>query len=83
LPITPILHGRVFDPEAIRAMGIAFQDACRRLGIVGQADGATELVASKVIKLAQRGERDPVRLANAFLEFFKTGKEVPEPPQSK
>jgi hypothetical protein len=70
MPITPFLHGRVFDPEAIRAMGVAFQDVCRRLHLADKEDRATEMVAQKVIEIAQKGVRDPVQLTNAVLESF-------------
>jgi hypothetical protein len=71
VPITPFLHEQAFDPEAIRAMGIAFHDVCRNLGLANKADGATEIVAKKVIEFARRGERDPARLTSAVLESFK------------
>jgi hypothetical protein len=71
MPITPFLRGQALDPDAIRAMGIAFQDVCRMLGLTDKADAATEAVARKVIELAQRGERDPVRLADAVLKSFE------------
>lgn len=71
MPITSFLKGEAFDPAAIRVMGVAFRDACRGLGLVDQADGATELVARKVIEFAERGERDPARLTDAVLDYFK------------
>jgi hypothetical protein len=71
VPITPFLKGQLFDPDAIRVMGIAYQDVCRRLGLTVKADGATEVVATKVIELARRGEHDPARLADAVLKEFK------------
>jgi len=71
MPITPFLQGQPFDPDATRAMGVAFDDACRRLGLTDKADRATEIVARKIIEVAQRGERDPIRLADAVLKSFK------------
>ena len=63
------MRGQAFDPEAIRAMSVAFQDVCRALAVTtGDADGTSERVAKKVIEVAQRGERDPARLAQAVLK---------------
>ncbi len=68
MPITPFLKGQSFDPEATRAMGLAFENACRSLGLAGRADAATEVVARKIIELAQRGERDADVLHSRALE---------------
>jgi len=70
MPITPLLRDKVFDPEAIRIMDRAFTDACSRLGLADKSDGATQLVAKKIIEAAERGERDPARMASAVLRHF-------------
>jgi hypothetical protein len=49
----------VFEPDVTRAMGLAYERACRVLGLKDQADPATALVAEKIIELARRGESDP------------------------
>jgi hypothetical protein len=38
------------------------------LRLVNRDDPATEIVAKKIIELAQRGERDPVRLRQAAVQ---------------
>jgi hypothetical protein len=70
MPITPYLRSRVFEPEAVRAMGIAFEKACRRLGLSLTQDAMTESVAKVIIDLAERGEGDPERLYAAALAHF-------------
>lgn len=45
-------------------------DACSRLGLVDKSDGATQLVAKKIIEAAERGERDPARMVSAVLTHF-------------
>ena len=70
VPITPFLKGQAFQPETVRAMGAAFDTACRRLRLAHRIDPATELVAKKVIEVAQRGERDPDRICSSVLEAF-------------
>ena len=52
----------VFDDEAIRAMGAAFDQACRSLRHFAHFDRVPELVAKRIIEAAKKGERDPIRL---------------------
>ena len=47
-----------FDPETTKAMGLAFEKTCHALELKDQADPITELIAKRIIELAQRGERD-------------------------
>ncbi len=70
MPITPYLPSRVFEPETVKAMGIAFEKACQRLGPAHTQDAATEIVAKVVIELAERGESDAERLCAAALARF-------------
>jgi hypothetical protein len=46
----------------------AFDDAMRRLRLADRADPATEVVAKKIIELAQRGKRDPLRLSEGAIQ---------------
>ena len=50
----------VFDDEATRRMGEAFDAACASLGEI--SDAARESVAGRIIAAAKQGERDPIRL---------------------
>jgi hypothetical protein len=62
-----------FDPEVITLMAVAFDKACRSLQGSGQTV-TTELVAKKIIELAQKGERDPVRMSDETLKsLLRTG----------
>lgn len=71
MTITPFLKNQAFGPEVIQAMGVAFQNACQRLSLsVTTGDQAAERVASKIIDLAQRGERDPDVLYRRTLAEF-------------
>jgi hypothetical protein len=58
----------VFEPEAITAMTTAFEETLRTLGLVDRTGLATEIVAKKIIELAQRGERDPIRLRDRAVQ---------------
>jgi hypothetical protein len=73
MPITPFLRGQAFDPEAVKAMGIAFTDSCQALGLVERTDKLTELVADRIIELAQQGIRDAAALTAMVLKEFAPG----------
>jgi len=82
MPITPYLKGQPFDPDLVKAMGIAFENACKELGLVDRTDPLTSMVARTVIGLAQRGIKTADQLAAAALEEIK--KDAPsEPPLGK
>jgi hypothetical protein len=59
--IVPIQYS-FFDDNAIRAMGAAFDQACRSLRHFAHFDRVPELVAKRIIEAAKNGERDPIRL---------------------
>lgn len=61
-----------FDPEVLKAMGFAFDDACRKLDLADRTDAATEIIASIIIDQARLGHRDPARLCDAVLEICKS-----------
>jgi hypothetical protein len=62
-----------FDPEITHAMGIAFDEARKTLGLSEKLDGATRLLADRIIDAAAAGERDPHRLRDAALHYFNNG----------
>jgi hypothetical protein len=70
MPITPYLRSKVFEPETTKAMGLAFEKACRKLGLSLTPDAMTESVAKVVITLAEGGETDPERLYQGALAHF-------------
>jgi hypothetical protein len=71
MPIRPFLFGRAFDPETIDRMSEALEGVCETLNLK-LADGPeTQLVAQKVIELAQRGVRDVATLRTMTLSVFK------------
>jgi hypothetical protein len=71
VPLYRLLQNGAFEPAAIDAMSIAFEDVCRTLGLAELSDPLRDMVAKKVIEFAQRGERDPGRLRELTLAAFK------------
>jgi hypothetical protein len=71
MPILRFLDSNsVFGPDDLRAMTAAFDSALTKLGLKDRTDPATELVAKRIIALAKRGERDPVKLCEGALSFL-------------
>jgi hypothetical protein len=51
-----------FDPDAVKAMMAAFDQACDRLGLEKTHDALTERLAKAIVAAARTGERDPDKL---------------------
>ena len=62
MAIYRLLKNRAFGPDEIKVLTTAYEDALRALRLTNRSDPATEIIAKKIIELAQRGERDPVQL---------------------
>ena len=61
----------VFDDEATRIMGAAFDDACCSLPHFSGAERVRDLVAGRILEAARNGERDPACLySQALMGFF-------------
>jgi hypothetical protein len=66
--ILPYVKERGFDDEALRLMGMAYEKAQQLLHDRGQPAVVQELIASAIIDIAARGERDPDTLAREGLK---------------
>jgi hypothetical protein len=63
-----------FDPEALSALGKAYDMAVAALHDIGQPQLVREVLAKRIIKAAQRGERDPAALCAIALAAFNSDK---------
>ena len=54
-----------FDPEATQTLCVAFDKVCSTVAERDRSEFVKELIARRVIALAERGERDPDKLAEA------------------
>jgi hypothetical protein len=61
------LDGAAFEPEAIKAMTEAYEEALRTLRLMDRNDPVAEIIARKIIQCANTGEDDPARLCEAAL----------------
>jgi hypothetical protein len=66
--ILPFIPRGVFDDAATKAMGEAFDAACKALHDSGQPTVVHEVIARRIVAAARKGERDVWRLRNAALE---------------
>ena len=62
-----ISNEAVFDPQAVKVLATAFDDACAALNVIDRADPRALIVAKKIIEHARCGERDPIRLREVAL----------------
>ena len=62
-----------FDPETLRAMGVAFDRACAALRSFGRAGTVQEIIAQEIVDRAKEGERDPGRLCEQSLMALGIG----------
>lgn len=70
VPIRAFLHGKWFDLETIEAMNTAFLGACADLGLSDKIDGACEIIAARVIELAD-GQDDAEAIRKAVLASIR------------
>ena len=75
-PEMPILASdehehEAFGPDAIAVLAVALEDALRQLDLVDRNDPAATMVAKRIIELAKRGERDPIRLRDQAVQAFR------------
>jgi hypothetical protein len=60
----------VDEEQRVAAMNLAFKRACARLELTG-ATPVIELVAIKIVELANAGESDPDRLTELTVATFR------------
>jgi hypothetical protein len=73
----PLLPQSAFDPEIIEILVAAYEDAWEKIEQSGSAfaspryrRAAQEIVAKRIIEMAQRGEREPTRLADDAVAYL-------------
>ena len=58
----------VFEPEATKAMAVAFENVCHALKVPDCADRERAVIAERIIELARVGERDPNSICQRVLK---------------
>ncbi len=67
MPIYRFLQNSPFAPEDIAPLVAAYEDCLRALKLSDRSDPITEIVAKKIIEIAQTGIRDSTRLGRLAL----------------
>jgi hypothetical protein len=65
--VTNLSHNSAFDPETVEALCNAYDRASKSLHDAGQSDVVNEVIAQRIVALAQQGERDPDKLCAGAL----------------
>jgi hypothetical protein len=71
MAIYRIFRERPFEPEAVISMSRAYESVLVALQLTDRQDPFTEIVAKKIVEIAETGELDPDRLRNRALEEIR------------
>jgi hypothetical protein len=63
MTIYRLLKGSPLEPEQIRSLVAAYERTLRKIGLVDRDDPITEMIARKIVEIAQTGVQDPVQLS--------------------
>ena len=77
MPIIPLLAQSAFEPEMIETLVSVFETAWQKVeqsgskfASPGYKRAAQELIAKRIIEMAQRGECDPSELADDAVAYL-------------
>lgn len=63
MAIYRIFEKSAFEPEDVKRLGDAYEQALKELKLNNRLDPLTETIAQYIIEVAQTGERDPARIS--------------------
>jgi hypothetical protein len=79
MPIIPLLSQSAFEPEMVESLVAVYEAAWKKveqsgskLASPGYRNAAQEIVAKRIIEMAQRGERDPGELADDAVKYLQS-----------
>ena len=72
MAIYRLLKETSFEPEAVEAMGHAYEALLGDLGLVDRNDPFTEIVAKEIVKVASRGARNPAEIGAVVLATLRS-----------
>ena len=67
MTVAPFFGLEVFGPCEIKAMSLALDEVCGKLGLTGDKQEERAVLAKRIIALARSGERDPAVLRDGVL----------------
>ena len=63
MAILQLLKGSAFGPEQIKVMTEAYEATLKSLHLKAGTDPINEIIAKKIVNIAQTNERDPKRIS--------------------
>ena len=79
MAIYRLLRRGVFEPDDVRLLATVYEKVLCTVG-VDRKDPRAELIAKKVVQLAQAGERDPECLKDLAIEELQQSREIASNP---
>jgi len=74
MAIYRLLNEAAFDQEEIERMSAAYEGALRVLQLRDRNDPLTEMIASKIIEIARKGERDATVICDRAIQELGIGR---------
>jgi hypothetical protein len=68
MPIYRLLQNMPMGPEEISRVTTAYEEALRAIGVVDRGDPLAELLARKIIEVAQTGIREPADISDQAIK---------------
>jgi hypothetical protein len=75
MAIYRLLRRDVFEPDDIRLLASVLEEVLTAVGPVERNDPMAELIARKLVQLAQAGERDPECLRDLVIEVVQQSRD--------
>jgi hypothetical protein len=63
-----LLRREVFEPEDVNLLATVYEDVAKTLGVTERNSSLSQLIARKLIEVAQAGERDPDSLKELTID---------------
>jgi hypothetical protein len=76
MAIYRLLRRGVFEPDDVRLLATVYEKVLGTVGVVDKKDPRAELIAKKVVQLAQAGERDPECLKELAIEELQQSRDI-------
>ncbi|MDA9434680.1 hypothetical protein [Bradyrhizobium sp. CCBAU 51627] len=67
MPIYRLLQNLPMGPEEVNRVTTAYEQALRAVGIKDRNDPMAEMIARKIVEIAQTGVRDPAEISSQAL----------------
>ena len=82
MAIYRLLRRSVFEPDDVRLLATVYEKVLGTVGVVDRKDPRAELIAKRVVQLAQAGERDPECLKDLAIEELQQSRDIASNPLS-